>query len=176
MKINYVIGDATDPQGEGVKLIVHGCNDLGKWGRGFVLALSQKWKGPEKEYKKWIEEFKPELGNFLLVKVEEDIWVCNLISQEGIYPLKAAKGHSGLPPIRYEALKKGFSGLRSFLSEKGKGSNYSIHMPLIGAGLAGGNWDQIEEIIQEELTNHEIDVTVYILPKEKEKWKHLLSK
>jgi len=27
--INYIIGDVTDPQGDGKKLIIHCCNDLG---------------------------------------------------------------------------------------------------------------------------------------------------
>jgi hypothetical protein len=29
------------------KLICHICNDLGGWGKGFVLALSRRWEGPE---------------------------------------------------------------------------------------------------------------------------------
>ncbi len=50
--INYVKGDATSPIGDGVKLIVHVCNDIGAWGAGFVLALSKKWITPEKQYKR----------------------------------------------------------------------------------------------------------------------------
>lgn len=34
--ITYLKGDATAPQAKGVKLIVHVCNDLGGWGKGFV--------------------------------------------------------------------------------------------------------------------------------------------
>ena len=43
LNINYVIGDATQPIGDGAKIIVHVCNDIGGWGRGFVLALTKKW-------------------------------------------------------------------------------------------------------------------------------------
>ena len=49
-RINYVIGDATAPQGEGNKIICHICNDVGGWGAGFVMALSKKWKQPVEEY------------------------------------------------------------------------------------------------------------------------------
>ena len=49
--IKYVIGDATRPIGEGTKLIIHISNDLGGWGRGFVLALSRRWDAPEKVYR-----------------------------------------------------------------------------------------------------------------------------
>jgi len=51
MKIEYVKGDATAPTGDGQKIIVHVCNDLGKWGKGFVLAISRRWKTPEKAYR-----------------------------------------------------------------------------------------------------------------------------
>lgn len=46
-EITYLRGDATAPHGKGVKLIVHVCNDLGGWGKGFVLALSRRWPEPE---------------------------------------------------------------------------------------------------------------------------------
>src|SRR5262245_8320884 len=36
--ITYVKGDATSPQADGNKIIAHVCNDVGKWGKGFVLA------------------------------------------------------------------------------------------------------------------------------------------
>lgn len=51
-KIIYLKGDATNPQTEGNKIIAHICNDLGGWGKGFVLAISRRWKKPENEYRK----------------------------------------------------------------------------------------------------------------------------
>ncbi|GGJ45802.1 hypothetical protein GCM10010121_066360 [Streptomyces brasiliensis] len=42
-EIKYVRGDATVPSGKGVKAIAHVCNDVGGWGKGFVLALSRRW-------------------------------------------------------------------------------------------------------------------------------------
>jgi O-acetyl-ADP-ribose deacetylase (regulator of RNase III) len=52
-EIKYIKGDATAPGASGNKIIVHVCNDIGGWGRGFVMALSAKWKEPEMEYRKW---------------------------------------------------------------------------------------------------------------------------
>ena len=37
-------------------------------------------------------------------------------------------------------------------------------MPRIGCGLAGGTWDKIEPLIQSNLSDKEIAVTVYDLP------------
>jgi O-acetyl-ADP-ribose deacetylase (regulator of RNase III) len=45
--IEYVQGDATRPQGPGNKIIVHICNDVGGWGKGFVLTLAGV--NPEKD-------------------------------------------------------------------------------------------------------------------------------
>jgi hypothetical protein len=45
-KINYLKGDATFPEAKGTKIICHICNDLGAWGKGFVLAISKRWSEP----------------------------------------------------------------------------------------------------------------------------------
>jgi hypothetical protein len=42
--INYLKGDATNPLGPGKKALLHICNTTGTWGKGFVLALSKRWK------------------------------------------------------------------------------------------------------------------------------------
>ena len=46
MPIQYRTGDATRPEGDGPKIIAHICNDVGAWGKGFVLALSKRWNTP----------------------------------------------------------------------------------------------------------------------------------
>ncbi len=56
--IVFLKGDATSPNMEGIKIIAHICNDIGGWGKGFVLALSKRWQQPEKEYRKWFKEGK----------------------------------------------------------------------------------------------------------------------
>ena len=95
-EILYTNGDATSPKGEGKKYIVHVCNDIGGWGRGFVLALSNKWDSPEKSYREWNRngfyelpdstKCKFELGNIQVVPVEENLSVINMIGQHGCYP------------------------------------------------------------------------------------------
>jgi hypothetical protein len=103
MKIHYIRGDATDPQKTGNKIIVHVCNDIGAWGKGFVLAVSARWKAPEQQYKKWYKsamDFR--LGAVQFVQVKDDLWVANLIGQHGI-----RKRANDPPPIRYEAVLEG---------------------------------------------------------------------
>lgn len=155
--INYVKGDATQPQGPGVKIICHICNDLGAWGAGFVLAVSRRWLRPEEDYRKWYrdrnvtEDFA--LGNVKFVQVEDDIYVANMIAQKGL-----GYGTDG-PPIRYLALAECLDKVADFAKELA-----SIHMPRIGCGLAGGSWSKVEGLIQDYLCNRELSVTVYDLP------------
>lgn len=152
-KINYIKGDATAPIGDDTKILVHVCNDIGGWGKGFVLAISKRWKTPEVSYREWYrtgEDF--ELGNVQYVQVEDDLWIANLIGQH-----KIRKSLLGTPPIRYEAIRSGLADVRRQSIEL----NASIHMPRIGCGLAGGKWENIEEIISEELLAFDRMVTVY---------------
>jgi len=150
MAIKYLIGDATNPTGDGTKIISHICNDINKWGRGFVIALSKKWKEPEAEYRK-LRLCDRQLGNVQFIQVEPNIYVANMIAQHGIGPYS-----SNQPPIRYEALRICLQKVNEFAVSH----NASIHMPRIGTGLAGGQWDFIEPIINDTLS---VDVYVYDL-------------
>jgi hypothetical protein len=51
--IQYRIGDATALTTDGNKLIAHICNDIGGWGKGFVLAISIRWPQPDAAYLEW---------------------------------------------------------------------------------------------------------------------------
>ncbi|MFS0695364.1 macro domain-containing protein [Streptomyces nitrosporeus] len=152
--ITYVRGDATSPQGKGVKLIVHCCNDLGGWGKGFVLALSRRWPGPEAAYRRWHRERAHNdfaLGAVQFVQVEPYVWVANLIGQRGV-----RTGSKGVP-VRYEALGTGLEKV----AEKAVELGASVHMPRMGCGLAGGTWSRVEPLVTGRLAARGLAVTVY---------------
>ncbi|KIC61828.1 macro domain-containing protein [Chryseobacterium taiwanense] len=151
--ITYLKGDATNPQIEGNKIITHICNDIGGWGKGFVLAISTRWKNPENEYRKWFQNGENfTLGEIQMVLVEDNLWVCNMIAQH-----KIITNSKGIPPIRYEAVEK----CMEKLSDEALKLNASVHMPRIGCGLAGGKWEEIEPIIERTLQKNNIEVFVY---------------
>lgn len=153
MAINYIKGDATNPTTQGNKIIVHVCNDIGGWGKGFVMAISKRWGKPEKHYREWFktkDDFG--LGQVQFVQVEEDLWVANLIGQH-----KINKDENGNAPIRYSSILKGLEQVGQFANDK----NATVHMPRIGCGLAGGTWDKVEPLIESSLTKNNIQVTVY---------------
>jgi O-acetyl-ADP-ribose deacetylase (regulator of RNase III) len=152
--IAYIKGDAICPQAKGVKLICHICNDLGGWGKGFVLAISRRWDAPEEQYRAWHAKRNENdfgLGAVQFVQVEPYIWVANMVAQRGMKP-----GSSG-PPIRYEALAECLKKVATRSLELGA----SLHMPRIGCGLAGGQWSRVEPLILEHLCRQGLSVTVY---------------
>jgi O-acetyl-ADP-ribose deacetylase (regulator of RNase III) len=152
-KIDYLIGDATLPIGKENKIIVHVCNDIGGWGKGFVLAISKRWIAPEKAYRDWYtSQNNFELGEVQFVKVENNLWIANLIGQH-----KIRKDDQGNSPIRYEAIEIGLN----IILKKAKEINASVHMPRIGCGLAGGNWKSIEPILKKVLIKNGIETYVY---------------
>mgnify|MGYP003454510026 CR=1 FL=1 len=148
----YRKGDATAPIGVGPKVLVHVCNDAGKWGKGFVLAVSKRWPEPEAAYRAAFESGKLELGEVQLVRVSDEITVANLIGQHGV----ARRGRIDAP-IRYDAIRRGLQRI----AEHAKLQHASVHMPRIGTGLAGGHWHDIEPLLQDTLCRAGIVVTVY---------------
>ncbi|MCL2015338.1 MAG: macro domain-containing protein [Defluviitaleaceae bacterium] len=151
-KITYIKGDATVPAAKGTKIIAHICNDVGGWGKGFVLAISKRWKEPEKQYRAWYkskENFG--LGEVQFVQVADDLFVANMIGQRGV------KTGSKGPPIRYNAVEN----CLVKLSDKAAELNATVHMPRIGCGLAGGKWEQIEPLIIRHLIEKNVEVFVY---------------
>lgn len=181
--IRYVKGDATAPAVQGDKVIVQICNDAGKWGRGFVMAVSQRWPIAREVYRLWhagqtnqaISEHIAfyadhrdgwqahavqqsfDLGAVQFVHVQRDIIVCNMIAQHGI-------GQRSGPPIRYGALEKCLTYVVEYLGGPDRrGKRPSVHMPRIGCGLAGGKWSEVAPLIEKTLCAADIDVTVYDL-------------
>lgn len=164
MPITYLKGDATDPQGDSPRVIAHIVNTIGVWGAGFVMAVSKRWPEPEEHYRAWYRDRVPlqnptkgkivatsgdfDLGEVQLVQVSPEVYVLNMVAQEGI------RRPSDGPPIRYDALEACLE----------KGAVYvdllraSVHMPRIGTGLAGGSWERIEPLITKSLE----DLAVYV--------------
>ena len=154
-RITFLKGDATKPDATGPRMIVHICNDIGGWGKGFVLALSKRWKAPEIEYRRWYVDRTENdfgLGSVQFVLVEPNFWVANMIGQHGI-----ERGQTGEAPIRYDAVQSCLKKVAQFANEH----NCSVHMPRIGCGLAGGRWEEIEKLIENTCLASHIPVFVY---------------
>lgn len=168
MTITYTTGDATRPVGAGPKIIAHICNDEGKWGSGFVLALSKRWPQPRRDYLAWHDQgifAKDSAGNInpfclgavqlVLVDAAQQTWVANMVAQQGI-----RRGANAPRAVDYTALTLALARV----GEVARFSRATVHMPRIGCGLGGGSWDKVETIINNTLTELGVDAFVYDLP------------
>jgi O-acetyl-ADP-ribose deacetylase (regulator of RNase III) len=160
--IRYVTGDATAPLGEcGTPvLITHVCNDQGGWGKGFVVALSRRWKQPEASYRRWSREGQAgrgpgfQLGMVQVVGVETGVAVVNMVAQH------AYVSATNPVAVRYDALETCLGKVAKVAGSTGS----CVAMPRIGCGLAGGEWGRIEAIIKATLGAAGVDVVVFDLP------------
>ena len=150
-----VRGDATQPRGAGHKIICQVVNDKAtSWGSGFAGALRRKWPDAQRQFTGWASSsLNLTLGNVHFAEVGEHTIIASLIAQHGY-------GHSAKPRIRYGALYKSLR----LVSAKARANGESVHMPRIGSGQAGGDWNIIQESIEQALVSNGLAVTIYDLP------------
>lgn len=153
MPIKYIVGDATEPiVNDGLRVITHVCNDVGKWGAGFSKALSSKYKEPEEFFRRQYKYTnpKPKLGDIQWQFPEMRLAVVNMIAMRGVNSFGRIDA-----PIRYDALELCLERLREgalavVRTESGDDElELTFHAPRIGAGLARGDWGRIEGLINE---------------------------
>lgn len=147
-KIIYVDGDATQPIGDGKKILIHCCNTINLMGAGIALAIRQKWPIVYEKYKK----LDCRLGEVQFIRVEEDLVVGNMIGQEGV------GFKNGVPPVRYDAVDSCLKKVYEVAQKHGA----SVHLPYkMCSDRAGGKWEKIEELITKNLSEKDISVTIY---------------
>ena len=145
--IQIIKGDATEPIKKPA-IIAHICNTAGRWGRGFVVPLGEKYPMAKSAYLS-LPEYT--LGKIQVINCGNDIVVVNMIAQYGIFPM------NGIPPIRYDAVRQCLIKVHN----KALLECRSVHMPKIGSGLAGGDWKTIYKIIQDIFDTFGVDVYIY---------------
>lgn len=161
--IEYLKGDATSPVDKPT-LVVHCCNDVGKFGSGFAGAIAKKWPHVQKAYFDWAATMKPGgdfyLGQIQVVKAETGIAVCNMIGQRD-----CGSGFHHIPCARLDSLNECLYRVGLWLSSVQPNMNDEIVVscPRFACGLAGSTWDKIEPLIQDNLCNAGWKVKVYDL-------------
>lgn len=156
-KINYRRGDlfALLPA-KGKLIIPHVVNDLGRWGSGFVVPLGKTWPSAKSTYLEWaggntMSDFA--LGNVYNAVVVDEVVVSHMLAQKGVI------SYSNKHPLDYKALEE----CMTKVGNLGMTMNGSIHCPLFGSGLAGGNWKRIEKMVVDLWVDRGIPVTCYHL-------------
>jgi O-acetyl-ADP-ribose deacetylase (regulator of RNase III) len=140
-------------------VIVHGCNAQGAMGSGVAKIIRDKWPVAYKEYKSTYDKLGLETGDVVYAVVDEELSLCvaNAVTQEFYLNHPGAKGETVF--IDYNSISTCFEDISEFMAEAGF---KNLHMPLIGAGLAGGDWTIIEAIILETLKDTDINLYLWI--------------
>lgn len=132
--------------------IAHGCNAQGVMGSGVAKAIRETFPGAYQKYNEQFINNGLELGSIVTV-FDNGKNILNMITQETYGTDKRQ--------INYGALSKCFDEALRPIADIGVGQNLRLAIPRIGAGLGGGDWTIIEEIINFYSDLHNVDVVVY---------------
>jgi O-acetyl-ADP-ribose deacetylase (regulator of RNase III) len=146
--VNYTIGNLFETK---ANVIAHGVNCKGAFGAGIAGQIRKLYPIVADSYLGKYNKQGWNLGDVQFVTVQANFFIANCATQydfgsEGIY-------------VNYNALHKCLSKVLKFC----KDGQYSLALPRIGAGLAGGNWKIIKGILEEAAEGHPYDITVYSL-------------
>ncbi len=151
--IIYEKGDVLKSE---ANIIAHGVNCVGGFGAGIAGQIAKKHPIVKKEYlsKFYSDDWK--LGEVQYVEIEYsgvDVvkFIANCSTQIDYKP-------KGILHCDYEALETCMNNLKCTCLN----NNYTLAMPKIGCGLAGGNWELVSRII-ENVFGDDMDVFVYEL-------------
>ncbi len=129
-------------------VILHGCNCMCEMGAGIAKAIRENFPEAYQEDQKTEPGDRSKLGTctYATCKVNDhQVDVVNAYTQ---FDYKKQKQDEVL--VDYEAVRSCLRWIKQ---------NYSgqrIGLPKIGAGLAGGDWERISQIIDEELGDEDI--------------------
>ena len=141
-------------------IIVHGCNAQGVMGSGVAAAVRETYPGAYEAYRELYQKAKNAgfkdipLGRIAWFRVSEapKLAIANAITQQ----------YYGRDPnvryVDYGAIEESFGRIAKVAREH----NLAVHYPLIGAGLANGDWSILADIIDRQLEG--VAHTLWTLP------------
>lgn len=115
-----------------IKNYAHGCNCAGAMGKGIALTFKQKFPKMYKEYNILCKNDYFNIGDVFLYQYKEG-FIFNLGTQQ-----------TWKTPVDYGGLSLAIERMLDIATAQ---NIRSIAMPKIGAGLGGGNWEIIRNII-----------------------------
>ena len=154
--IRLLHGNVLEPRGSDPKIICQMVNDRAtKWGGGVARQAAKLFPEAQNDFTHSFLDIPrgERLGRVIFNRVDDGIMIASMIAQEGFGP-------SSFPRIRYGALEQCLVAVSSRALDK----KASIHMPRIGTGAAGGDWDTIQEMLDDTMIRSGLSVTIYDLP------------
>ncbi|AHK11480.1 macro domain protein [Shewanella sp. phage 1/40] len=155
--LKYKVGDLIQAAVDGeVNVIAHCANCFNTMKSGIAPQIVKMFPEAGEVDKNTVKGDRRKLGNASAAYDEfHNVLVVNLYGQ---YYYGYTKGKTY---VDYEALRDSFGVMRNFMSQAIRSPR--IGLPKLGSGLAQGDWSIIEQIIKDELTAYNYDVTIYVL-------------
>ena len=128
-------------------VIIHGCNCQNTMGAGIARAIKQRFPTAYDADLTTEKGSRDKLGTYSSATVDCDgheLTIVNAYTQFHWRSPGTERGDRGFL-ADYDAIRSVFAAIKFDFAGK------RIGYPLIGAGLAGGDWDVISQIIAEEL-------------------------
>lgn len=145
--------------------VPHVCNNVDSFGAGFAANVAEKYPSVKADYHMLGKKFlKDNSGYAQVIKVYEDpkykhkLFFVNMIAQNGII------GPTNPRPLNYLSLARSMSHMSNYINTHIKFPSYEnveIHCPKFGSGLAGGNWNFIENLIEDIWSKYFVMVYSY---------------
>ncbi|MGA1823679.1 MAG: macro domain-containing protein [bacterium] len=149
--MNIMKGNLIELAKEGkFDVIIHGCNCFCAMGAGIAKAIKAEFPEAYEADCRTIKGDRAKLGDITYAHSEKGGHQLTVVNGYTQYNFRGRK-----PLVDYDAVRSVFSKVRELFSGK------RIAYPKIGAGLAGGDWDIIEKIINEELHNEDHTLVVF---------------
>lgn len=141
----------------------HQCNCFCRMGRGIAPQLARAVPGLRNADDKTVPGDRNKLGRFTFATYKSSM-VFNLYGQYHWQKFQVAPGRN----TDYTALENGLVAIREALHQeqytKGITQQMTLGLPLIGCGLAGGDWSgTVLPMIKEVFGNSGVDVTIFKL-------------
>ncbi len=125
-------------------VIVHGCNCQCAMGAGIAKTIKKEFPEAYNADLKTPKGDRSKLGNISYASIEQEGHQLTIVNAYTQFHWKG----SGIK-VDYEAIRSCFSEIKKVFAGK------RIGYPLIGAGLAGGDWKVIARIIEDELEDED---------------------
>jgi O-acetyl-ADP-ribose deacetylase (regulator of RNase III) len=148
--IKYIKGNLFKTQD---KIIAHGCNCKGGFGRGIAGQIKNLYPEVEQAYKTKFFKEGWYLGEIQIVPVKDKV-IINCATQYNYYGKDKNYQY-----CNYKAIEKCLREVKKY-AEKIK---ENISIPKIGCGLANGDWKMVESIIKGYFEDSETEITIYSL-------------
>lgn len=163
MEINYVRGDIIHLAKEGnYEVIAHGNNCFCNQDRGVAKHFANAFRTNDPSvYKLEDQRFKGDINKLGQIESRKHVWD---IDQLGSKPSKSVYVVNAYTQYRYgnQEVHVDYDAIRLCfrkINHRFKGKH--IGLPMIGAGLAKGDWVVIERIIQQEFKDCAVTIVEY---------------